>query len=109
MLDAEPVEEAAHHRALVGEVIDDERAAGDLIGHRREAREVLRLAVDVEADHRLRPEFLLLRDEERRLHLIVDGIVVAPEGVRGPGALIGGHALPETGRCERRVGHYLLF
>ena len=75
-------------------------------GREPRGREVLRLAIEVEADHGLDPEFLLLGDEERRLHLVVGGVRVLPECVRGALPLLAGHLLPQTCRGQRRrLGH----
>ena len=94
--DAERVEEAAHQGALIGQVIQDEHAAGDRIGKRGETRQMLRLAIQIEADDGLGPELLLLGDEQRRLNLIVDRFVVGPEGVRRRETLRAGHLLPQS-------------
>ncbi len=41
---------------------------------------MLGLTIQIETDDRLRTELLLLRDEQRRLNLIVDRFVVGPKG-----------------------------
>ena len=56
----------------------------------------------------LRTELLLLRDEQRRLDLIVDGFVVGPEGARRRQTLRGRHLLPES-RGGQGVAHRRLF
>ena len=53
-----------------------------------------RFAVEVERNHGFGPEFLLLRDEQGRLNLIVGGFGVVPERARGALALVKGHLLP---------------
>ena len=93
---AERIEKTAHQRAVIREVIEHEHAARDRCGQRGETREMLRLAIDIEADDRLRPELLLLRNEERGLHLIVDGVAVGPERARRRKPLRGGHLFPQA-------------
>ena len=96
MLDAERVEKAAHQGALIGQVVQHQHASGDRIGQRGEARQMLGLTIQVETDDRLRTELLLLRDEQRRLNLIVDRFVVGPEGARGRETLRAVHLLPQS-------------
>ena len=71
-------------------------------GRIRHRRQVLRLALVVEREHGLRPELLLLRDEQRRLHLIVDGLVGLPERERRLLPVRERHLLPEA--CGGRRG-----
>ena len=94
--DAERVEKRAHHRPLLREVIHDERAGRHGVGEAAQRGEVLRLAIHVEADHRLRPELFLLRDQEGRLHLIVSRLRIFPERARGARPLVQGHLLPQA-------------
>jgi PAS domain S-box-containing protein len=94
--DAKRVEERAHHRPLVREMIENQRARGERIREAAERRKVARLAFDIEADHGLRAEFLLLRDQEGSLHLIVGRFLVAPECERGARPLIQRHLLPHS-------------
>src|SRR6266403_3950796 len=97
--DADRVEKRAHHRPLFGQVIHDEHSSGKRLGQRRQAGEVTRLTIFVEADHRLRPELPLLGDEQRGLPLIGGRFSVAPERVRGAKPLLRGHPLPQAWRC----------
>ena len=105
MRDAQRVQERTHHRPMLGEVIHDERSRGNAPGQRAEAGQVARLPIDVEAGHRLRPEFLLLRDQERGLRLIVHGFLVLPERACHALPLFERHRLPQPRRSERGVGH----
>jgi hypothetical protein len=107
VFDAERVEKCAHHRPLFREVIDDQRASRHGIGQAAERREMPGFAIDVETDHGLRPEFLLLGDQKCGLHLIVSGFRIFPERARGANPLIQGHLLPQARRRERRLGHRL--
>ena len=66
------------------------------------------LAIDVEADDGFRAEFLLLRDQQRGLQLILDGLLVEPERARDALALVERQAFPESG-WSKRVGHSLIF
>ena len=96
MRDAQRIEKRAHHRPLFRKVIDDQRAGGHRVGQAANRREMLRLALDIEADHRLRPEFLLLRDQQRGLHLIVCRLRILPERARGARSLIQCHLFPQA-------------
>ena len=86
--DAKRVEKRRHHRALFGEVIDDEGAGGKGVGQRREAGEMLGLPLVVERQDRLRAEFLLLRDQHHGLNLVVCGLFFAPERPGGEQPLL---------------------
>ena len=105
MRDTERVEERAHHRPPFSEVIEDQRARRQRVGQCRQRSKVARLAVLVERDDGFGPEFLLLRDQQRRLDLIVGGRVVAPERARRLLPLIEGHPFPQPRRREERFAH----
>jgi len=86
----------AHHRPLFGQVIHDEHSSRERLGQSRQAGKVTRLALFVEADHRLGPELPLLGDEQRGLQLIRGRLSVPPERVRGAKPLLRGHPLPQA-------------
>ena len=60
---------------------------------------------NVEPDDGLRPEFFLLRDEHRRLDLIIGRIGIFPEGAGRALALLEGQLFPEPCRGHGRFGH----
>src|SRR5262245_1288649 len=59
----------------------------------------------VERDDGLRPELLLLSDDEDRLHLIVGGLLVLPGRLGRREPLCRGHPFPKARGRERRFGH----
>jgi len=94
--DANRIEKRAHHRPLLGHVIQDEHPSGDVLGQIRHAGEVTRLAIVVEAGHRLGSEVQLLRDEQRGVHLIVGHLIIAPERGRRAKPLLRCHLFPQV-------------
>ena len=70
--------------------------AASRVGKRSDRGKMTRLAIEIEADDGLRPELLLLRDEQRRLHLIVGRIGIRPERARHALALIERHPFPHA-------------
>ena len=105
MCNAERVEKRAHHRPLLGEMVEDERASGQSVRKRRQAGQMLRLALDIERDDGFRPELLAIGNEQRRLNLIVDSLIVGPERARRAQLLIRRHLFPQPGGGRGRVGH----
>jgi hypothetical protein len=82
MLNAERVEETAHHRPLLRQVIHHQQSRREQLGHRAERHQMPRLLLDRQRDDALRAEFDLLGDQRHRLGLLERRIVVAPERLR---------------------------
>ena len=100
-----PSRNAAHHRTLLGEVIDHQRPRGDRlwqIGHRGK---VPRLAIDIQTDDSLGPELLLLRNEHHGLKLVVGRLFVLPERQGSRHSLLERHVFPEAGDSQRGFRH----
>ena len=66
---------------------------------------MLRLAIDVQADDGLRPELLLLGDEQHGLQLVVGRLFGPPRTPGGRHSLLERHAFPQARRSQRRLGH----
>src|SRR4029079_422084 len=103
--DAQRVEEGAHHRPLLCEVVQNECASRDAFGQRRHAGEMPGFSIDGETDDGLWAELFSLRDEHRRLHLIVHGFLIGPECAGRGYALLGGHLFPQSCWCHSRLVH----
>jgi hypothetical protein len=94
--DAERVEEAAHHRTLMREVIGHKEPGGQHLGDDGHAGDILRLLLHRHGDHALEAELDPLRDQADRFRLLVRGIVVAPEGFGGLQLAFGAQLFPES-------------
>jgi hypothetical protein len=105
---AERVEKGRHHRALFGQVIHDEGARGEGLGQVHDAREMPRLAIDIQSDDGLGTKFLLLGNEHHGLNLFVGRLLVEPERLRGRHGCAGSWS-STGGLCQRGVSHWLIF
>ena len=83
MGNAERVEKRSHHRPLVLEVISDDQARRQQIGHLDQAPEVLGALVDRQRHDALGAELDLPRDQGHRFSLFEGGLLIGPEGAGG--------------------------
>ena len=99
----ERVEKRRHQRPLRREVIRDQRARRDRIGHVADLRELFRATLDRAAPARSSAGSSAgarSRRWPRRAAASMSGcLVVAPERVGGGDALVDGHVFPQTGRA----------
>src|SRR5262245_59096922 len=94
--DSQSIQKRTHHRSMASQMIDNQRPGGQAIGKVRQAGEMACLVLLIEADDRLGPELLLLRDEQDRLRLILGGLLGAPERQRDVLALTERQTPPEA-------------